>query len=308
MKTRILFTLMLVGLMVLYSGGAQAQPVAPPTVVLPTANIPEWVTLPDVVPGQLVRFNGLGALAPPPRTGVMVEGITLAGESVELTLVTQADGDVRAQAEGASDPGAPGSNPSPCSDDAKNVQGRKWFTTFNWWFISGSTPSYLSVDNTEASLTEAVRNIIHSENNCGLTDQVSASASYQGRRAGGVEINSDNSCGTHDSYNETGFGNLTGYLALACVWYNVQSGFDEIVHSDVRVNTDFLWWNTLSSCDNRWMVEPVMTHERGHTFGLGHVLENGHGRLTMSPAINGKCQMAESSLGYGDVLGLRAIY
>lgn len=52
----------------------------------------------------------------------------------------------------------------------------------------------------------------------------------------------------------------------------------------------------------------VMTHERGHTYGIAHVAESTHKNLTMSTAINGKCQVSESTLGYGDVLALRAVY
>jgi len=51
-----------------------------------------------------------------------------------------------------------------------------------------------------------------------------------------------------------------------------------------------------------------MTHERGHTFGMGHVSETGRGNLTMSTNVNGPRQMAERSLGRGDVRGLGAKY
>jgi hypothetical protein len=61
---------------------------------------------------------------------------------------------------------------------------------------------------------------------------------------------------------------------------------------------------TAASCRNRYDLEAVMTHERGHTFGLNHVSESGHGNLTMSTQINGPCQLTERTLGWGDVLGL----
>jgi hypothetical protein len=50
------------------------------------------------------------------------------------------------------------------------------------------------------------------------------------------------------------------------------------------------------SCEGRYDVEGVMTHERGHTFGLDHVSEDEHGRLTMSTAMNGPCQDSERTL------------
>jgi predicted Zn-dependent protease len=55
-------------------------------------------------------------------------------------------------------------------------------------------------------------------------------------------------------------------------------------------------------------VKAVMTHERGHTFGINHVSETSHKNMTMSPNINGPCQDSESTLGLGDVEGLRALY
>ena len=99
------------------------------------------------------------------------------------------------------------------------------------------------------------------------------------------------------------FGELpSGILAVTCNWdenYNT-------IASDIKVNKQGVRWTTSPSsrsCRGMYDLEGVMTHERGHTFGMGHVSETGHGNLTMSTNINGACQMTERSLGRGDVLG-----
>lgn len=48
-----------------------------------------------------------------------------------------------------------------------------------------------------------------------------------------------------------------------------------------------------------------MTHERGHTFGLGHVASGS--LLAMRPSF-GYCDASGSTLGLGDVRGLRQKY
>ena len=62
------------------------------------------------------------------------------------------------------------------------------------------------------------------------------------------------------------------------------------------------------AADDKLSLEATMTHEAGHVFGLGHIGERRHGRLTMSPFLNGPCENSEATLGLGDVRGLEALY
>ena len=59
---------------------------------------------------------------------------------------------------------------------------------------------------------------------------------------------------------------------------------------------------------NELMMEALVTHEVGHAFGLAHVGEGNHGRLTMSVYIDGLCENQEATLGLGDMKGLEALY
>lgn len=79
-------------------------------------------------------------------------------------------------------------------------------------------------------------------------------------------------------------------------------------NSSTREPDDFGWTIAVTpSCRKRWSVEAVLTHELGHTFGVGHVSEDEHGALTMSEVIRA-CQASEVTLGLGDILGLQSKY
>lgn len=63
------------------------------------------------------------------------------------------------------------------------------------------------------------------------------------------------------------------------------------------------WLNCFGA--GMYSIRAVMTHEAGHIFGLSHVAEAGHAHLTMSEAVP-NCDESQSTLGLGDILGLRA--
>ena len=103
----------------------------------------------------------------------------------------------------------------------------------------------------------------------------------------------------------TGFHRLpAGVLAVTCYW--TKNG--HMVEADIQINNRESWTLSLNGCFKEVMLEATMTHEAGHVFGLNHVGERKHGRLTMSPFVDGPCQNRESTLGKGDIMGLEAIY
>jgi hypothetical protein len=142
-------------------------------------------------------------------------------------------------------------------------------------------------------------------NDCGRTDRVSATWSYLGTTTRAIGVTKAGTCGTADGKNTVGFGALpAGYLALTCV----RSVGTSIVEIDIRLATGVSWALDLGSCLNDFMLEAVATHEIGHAYGLDHVGEINHGRLTMSTFIDGTCENQESTLGLGDMKGLEALY
>lgn len=293
----------------------------------------------DVRPGDRVEVHGVRVLAPQPNTGIWSEIIREDGTTETLHLRTRDDGvvflvddtlsdeaiDEDAHAEEAAGEGTDegseggvaseeageasvGSAPGPCADRGRNPLPYKWTQPYRWKFFAPSTPSSMSKDNVERKLKRAANNITASRNSCGIADQVGATNVYQGRTQKGPGLRADGTCTSTDGLNSVGFGDLPqGVLGVACTWYD---GNHAAIESDVRFNkVDHKWYAVKpSSCSGRYSLEAVATHELGHVFGLGHVGESGHGNLTMSPQINGACQNAESTLGRGDVIGLRNKY
>jgi hypothetical protein len=195
---------------------------------------------------------------------------------------------------------AAASSPKPCNDSAYSLEGgSRWRKAYQWSFRAGSTPAGLNVGAAEAAIQAGFGNIVKANNDCGRADRVSARASYLGRTA------RKPSCNTSDGHNVVGFRKLApGTAARACWWV---SG-NRIVEADVQINSTERWATSLVGCRSALMLEAVMTHEAGHVFGVGHVGEKRHGRLTMSTFIDGACQNSESTLGLGDMLALERLY
>jgi hypothetical protein len=203
--------------------------------------------------------------------------------------------------------------PSDCSDGSYEFDPAsfKLEGTFAYYLIADTKPSELLMSRTETALKESMSNWANARNNCGLKDDVSVSTSYKGHRDGGADITNDGKCKTSDGTSEIAFGVLpSSYVALTCVWYLIDGSPPYRVQSaDIRLNKNKGWWNKVSGCKSRYIVETALTHEIGHLLGLSHhkkVTESAHGHLSMSPLIDGYCQESETTLGKGDVVGLRA--
>ena len=197
------------------------------------------------------------------------------------------------------------SSPAPCSDSKYNLIGPKWKSTLRWSYKSSTTPSYLNTANVVSVLKKAFNNITSENNDCGRADRVSATWSYLGTTTRGLGVTKAGACGSADGHNTVGFGALpAGYLALTCV----RSVAGSIVEIDIRLATGNRWALALNGCLNAYALEAVATHEIGHAYGLDHVGETNHGRLTMSIYIDGTCENQESTLGLGDMKGLEALY
>jgi len=268
-------------------------------------------------PGDVVSDHGVALVIPQEGHGVYVEAITPLGVQ-EFGAETSADGSVKLldqgeepQAEPASGDGdGSSSSLGPCSDTAYSLLGYRESDTHSWSFRTASTPSNLTVDEARTAVKSGANHIVNSHNDCSRADFVEATHAYAGDTTRTTNITANSECEGGDTYNVVSFGDLAlGHLGVACTYSVLGSPYSEVVESDVKLNNaDYDWTvNPGSSCTRRFDVSSVMTHERGHTWGLGHVDEATNGHLTMSTAI-AACQTKERTLGLGDMYGLEALY
>jgi hypothetical protein len=263
-----------------------------------------------------VAGTGLRLTAPPPGYGVAVTAITTTGEGLELIIETDRAGVTRVldhEALGDREMALDGAaaSPGPCRDRSYSLIGFRWAGPWAWRFRASSTPLGMSKASAEAQLRAAVRSITSARNDCGRPDRVSARARYLGRTGLRPGIRGDASCGSRDGHNVVGFGTLPPFIAgLTCTTYTVPShGRGRAIESDVLLNKrHHQWAMRRASCSGgQAILRSVATHEFGHVFGLGHVSDLTHSRLTMSDSI-GPCDDSAFTLGRGDILGLERLY
>ncbi len=294
----------LVLLAAIVSRGMASQP-SQPAQVVPGFTEGSTTTV-GLRPGMDFSVDGLTIRVPPHGVSVAAEAIDGKGKALELALETREDGSVLvhrgAQAERIAVVGA---TSSACGDGAYALNGPRWASTYNYYVSSSNVPTNVSFSGAESSFKKAVAHIINAYNDCGRSDSVGASAAYAGRTSSSPDITESAGCQSRDGRNEFGFKRLpSNYLAYSCRWWS--SG--RFIEGDTAYNTYYKWYvSKPSSCSWRWSIENVATHELGHTFGLSHVSESSHPKLTMSPTIY-PCQNGESTLGLGDLRGLEYLY
>jgi hypothetical protein len=197
-------------------------------------------------------------------------------------------------------------SPAPCDDRAYTLLGGKWKDSLGWLYQSSTTPSGLGASAVLTVLKRSFDNITGARNDCGMADTVSATSTYLGTTGLAPSVTRRGYCAAKDGHNVVGFASLPpGVLAVTCA--RARNG--RMTEIDIRVNSNVNWALSVSTCTFfDQLLEPTMTHEIGHAYGLGHVSESRHGRLTMSTISDGPCSNAESTLGRGDVRGLRHLY
>ncbi|HYI23430.1 MAG TPA: matrixin family metalloprotease [Candidatus Limnocylindrales bacterium] len=192
-----------------------------------------------------------------------------------------------------------------CNDNAYQLADFHWDSSYEWVFNEQSVPEGMRSNDVLDVLIQSAENITSARNDCGLPDRVDATARFAGSVAREPCVAEE-----ADGFNTVGFGELpddqdADTLAFVCTY----GGRNVVVEADMLINSAIPWALAKGECAGFMeLLEPTITHEFGHVFGLSHVSEEEHGDLTMSPTSNGPCDAEETSLGLGDVLGLEELY
>jgi len=193
-----------------------------------------------------------------------------------------------------------------CSDDAFNLEGFSWNETYRWFYDSDTTPANLDPAATLAVIQTAFDNVTDEHNDCGRPDTIHAKALYMS------DTKRTPCTDQADGVNTVAFGAIPSDLASDVIAYTCpySGGPDSAIafEADIVINAEIPWALSNDLCFLQVLLEPTITHEAGHVFGLDHVNERQHGELTMSTTINGTCDDSASTLGLGDMLGLEQLY
>lgn len=203
------------------------------------------------------------------------------------------------------------SGPGACQDSYYSSRDVKLYNYSRWYVNTKSIPSNVNRSGAVKAMKRGGTNVSNVQDACGIRDRVQGRLIYEGATRRSVDMESNLNCTSNDRKSVVGFGDLpSGYTAFNCLWSWIQDGPNRIAHTDIRLNKhDYSWTARVTgSCRGRHDIESSMTHERGHTFGLGEAPEGSHGKLTMSEYSNGPCQTSERSLGRGDAVGLNSKY
>lgn len=312
------------GAALLALGTGSAVLAAPAAVALPgrttgTSAAPTWCAPGAVVSASAVGTgfsaadcavedlqitDGPASVRLPARGQTVSADVLTTGGSVVLTVTRDGSGNVTVTrgAPAGAQLKTPTTAASACSSSAYTLLGYHVRGTYTWSYNSSGAPSSVAGVAAKA-LTAATGNITGGRNDCGLRLRPRTAQHYAGLTRAAPGIAAAAQCARNDGRNVTGWKPLTarGVLAVTCTY----SSGGVVAASDAAINSRYPWTVSARGCRNAYDLTGVLTHERGHTFGLGHATADPG--LTMYPSVRA-CDFSKRTLGKGDLLGLVHIY
>lgn len=275
--------------------------------------------------GRVIDDHGARLVVPPPNRGMIAIVTYVDGGYQELQARTDDDGTVHLdsvgdertrspdrQAGSESGTGIQSSTAIECQQGARRKLNHRPQGTVRWYFRGSTYPPGTGIQETATDLVRGMNNVTSMRNICGHAENISISHSYLGGTDRVTGIDHTGTCPAGDGYSVVDFGNLpSSIVARFCA---ETFGTTTMTNFDVKFRKDYGWFTgwVPGGCSGRSSIEDVMTHEAGHVFALGD-LNSGNtpsydgDQLTMWQGAR-RCDKRRTTLGYGDILGLREMY
>jgi hypothetical protein len=208
---------------------------------------------------------------------------------------------------GRTSPARAGS-PAACQDRTFHLEHHKWRSHLRYRINLGRMPNRFSKKDVTRQIQRANGNMRLGRNTCGKPHLRTPTSRYLGHTHSQPNVSVSGSsvrCGSFNTRNVVGFGNLPGgLLGWTCYWWN---GTGRMVAADMRIdNGRYLATHLPKTCQNKWDLEGTVTHEWGHAYGMAHT-GSGHQNLTMQHLL-APCSTYARTLGIGDWLGMNKLY
>jgi hypothetical protein len=200
-----------------------------------------------------------------------------------------------------------------CGQWAYATKPARQHQTFVYALNVSSIPAYLDREDAIRAVREAAVTVTRARSDCPGTSRPRSSPRviYGGPTLRSANVTPDSECfpsSNSDGINVVSFGRISWDVVAVTCSYTYRG---DIWQSDVMLSDRpgvFTLTPGDGSCVASFDLQAVMTHERGHSFGLAHVPESlTSDQLTMS-SLMGTCDGSGRSLGAGDVAGLAALY
>ncbi|HLN79254.1 MAG TPA: hypothetical protein VK204_19580 [Nocardioidaceae bacterium] len=196
---------------------------------------------------------------------------------------------------------------------AYTLDGPRQKDTFTWVMDVSSVPSYLDRAQVVRAVDRATRTVAEATSSCPGSNGGARlpRVLFAGPTEHQANVTPASDCfppDNTDGINVVSFGRLPADVVAVTCTYTYRG---DIWQTDVMLNDGQGVFTTTPddpACVDSFDLQSVMTHERGHSFGLGHVpVGPATGALTMS-SMMARCDASARTLGAGDVAGLMQIY
>lgn len=196
---------------------------------------------------------------------------------------------------------------SDCTDTAYALAKWRLTSIFNWSYNPANTPASVTYTALNAVRT-GTQSVFAGRNRCGSTPTLTITEQYLGTTTRAAQVSSAGACTGNDGASVTSWGALpANVLGYTCTYYRTSTG--AVLASDMLINNvSHQWFTTMpAGCQNKFDLQSVVTHERGHTVGLSHVDQATHALSTMSPKTRA-CDTTKRLFSSGDLAGITALY